>query len=193
MDFDDLIRRSLRTSGKTQADFARELGVTQSTVSRWLSGKAKPEVQHWIAVRAFLARHGNASHETDIARPTVPLIGAVGAGAMIVPLDNGDSPLDYVEPAVPMPTGTVCVQVKGNSMYPRYFDGELIYYRSEPSDAAAVIGRECVVKLADVRMLVKILRRGSSNDLFTLESWNAPPIEDVVVEYAAPVTFVDRR
>jgi transcriptional regulator with XRE-family HTH domain len=76
MDFDDLIRRSLRTSGKTQADFARELGVTQSTVSRWLSGKAKPEVQHWIAVRAFLARHGNASHETDIARPTVPLIGA---------------------------------------------------------------------------------------------------------------------
>lgn len=192
MDFDDLVRRALKISGLKQGQFAAEMGVAQGTVSRWLSGKAKPEIKHWLAVKAFMARHGE-SEEGGNGVPSVPLIGAVGAGAMIVPLDNGDAPLEYLDPPFKMPQGTVCVQVRGDSMYPRYFDGELIYYRSEAQNPGALLGRECVVKLSDGRMLVKILRRGSGPGLFTLESWNSQPIEDVVIEYAAPVAFVDRR
>lgn len=192
MEFDDLVRQALKVSGLNQAQFAKEMGVSQGTVSRWLSGKANPEVAHWVAVKSFLASRGEkAGDEGHI--PSVPLIGAVGAGAVILPLDNGDSPLEYVEPALKVPAGTVCVLVKGDSMYPRYFDGEIIYYRSEPHNPGSVLGRECVVKLADGRMLIKILRKGSAPGLFTLQSWNAPPIEDVVVDYVAPITFVDRR
>lgn len=189
MEFDELVRRALKVSGKKQADFAAVIGVSQATVSKWLSGKAKPEVHHWLAVKAFLAHHGEG-HEGVI--PTVPLVGVVGAGATVTPLE-GDGALDYVEPAFAMPEGTVCVQVRGNSMYPRYFDKEIIYYRAEPQAPANVLGKECVVKLADGRMMVKVIRKGSSPDLFTLESWNAPAIEDVRIDYAAPVVFVDRR
>ena len=48
------------------------------------------------------------------------------------------------------------------------------------------IGRECVIKLADGRLFVKELRRGE-NGRFTLFGWNSPLIENVAVEWAAPV------
>lgn len=194
MEFDDLVRTALKVSGLTQGQFAQQMRVSQGSVSRWLSGKANPEVKHWIAVREFVARYADGDQKVSPDMlPMVPLVGAVGAGAVILPLDNGDSPLEYVEPAFAVPAGTVCVQVRGDSMYPRYFDGELIYYRSEPMNPSSAIGRECVVKLADGRMLIKILRKGSAPGVYRLESWNAPTIEDVVVDYVTPVTFVDRR
>ena len=126
-------------------------------------------------------------------RRQVQLAGHVGAGAEVFPDDNGGTGLEYVEPAFPVPDDAVCVVVRGNSMYPRYFDGELIYYRSVPVPPEQALGRECVVRLVDGRMMVKIFRRGTKPGLFTLESWNAPAIEDVRIDYAAPVVFVDRR
>lgn len=189
MEFDDLVRQALKIGNQRQADFAAAIGVSQATVSKWLSGKSKPEIHHWLAVRSYLAHHG-IGQETMI--PTVPLQGIVGAGASVMPLD-GDSAMDYVEPAFAMPAGTVCVQVRGDSMYPRYIDGETIYFRADSVNPNTVLGRECVVKLSDGRMMVKILRKGSAPGLFRLESWNAPPIEDVGIDYASPVFFVDRR
>lgn len=189
MEFDDLVRQALKLGNLKQAEFASVIGVSQATVSKWLSGKAKPEIHHWLAVRSFMAHHGYADGETV---PTVPLQGFVGAGAVVLPLE-GDGALEYIEPAFPMPAGTVCVQVRGDSMYPRYQDGETIYFRAETANPADLVGRESVVKLVDGRMLVKIIRKGTAANLYRLESWNAPPIEDVEIAFASQVFFVDRR
>lgn len=192
MQFQDLVRLALREARVNQAELADELGVTQGTVSRWLSGKAKPEVQHWLSVRQFLSRHGVDIGEDSGGRRSIPLSGYVGAGQQVIPVD-GDGDVDQIEPALPVPDGTICVRVRGDSMYPRYFDGELLYYRSEPVPPDSALGRECVVRLKDGRMLVKMFRRGTKVGRYTLESWNAPPIEDQDVEWVAPVEFVERR
>lgn len=124
-----------------------------------------------------------------LARPrgTMPVRGYVGAGAEFIPASNddpglGDAPL-AVEP------NSEAVIVRGDSMYPRYFDGEYIYYVKELRDPRELVGRECVVKLVGGGMYIKVLRRGSTSKLFNLESWNAHTIEDQKVEWAAPVTW----
>jgi hypothetical protein len=114
--------------------------------------------------------------------------GYVGAGAEVVPVD--DSSLgDEIELPPGAPANTHTLIVRGNSMYPRYFEGEHLSYVPEPGDPEQLIGRECVVKLRDGRVLVKIIRRGSRPRCFNLESWNAPPLEDQQIEWAAPVRW----
>ncbi len=77
-------------------------------------------------------------------------------------------------------------------MLPHYEDGDIIYYsRNLPPEEMR--NRRCVVKLADGRMLVKTLRRGSTDDLWTLTSTNAADIEDVLVEWVAPIDWIKPR
>lgn len=119
----------------------------------------------------------------------MPIRGYVGAGAEFIPFPANDADPGLGDAPLTVEPNSEAVIVRGDSMYPRYFDGEYLYYINELRDPRDFLGQECVVKLADGRMFVKILRRGSTPKLFNLESWNAPTIEDQKVEWAAPVTW----
>jgi len=127
---------------------------------------------------------------------TVRLVGKVGAGAEVHLFDGDMSSerIDEVEAPPGADEATVAVIVEGDSMYPRYLERETIYYRRADAtgDPASLIGREVVVRLADGRTFVKVLRRGSSPGYFTLDSYNASSMEDVVIEWAVPVKWVRR-
>lgn len=120
--------------------------------------------------------------------PEVEILGYVGAGTDIISVDSGG-----LGESVELPPGaapnTGVVIVRGNSMYPRYLEGEKIYYVTDRRDPDEMIGKECVVQLADGRIMVKRLRRGSRRRLYNLESYNAPMIEDQRVEWAARVRW----
>ena len=118
---------------------------------------------------------------------SIAVEGYVGAGAEFTPFSDADPGLG--EAPLSVEPNSAAVIVRGDSMYPRYFDGEYIYYVKETRDPSDFLGQECVVKLRDGRIYVKILRRGSKKRLFNLESWNHPTIEDQAVEWAAPVTW----
>lgn len=45
--------------------------------------------------------------------------------------------------------------VRGDSMYPAYHDGDVIFYKRHDGKITDLIGRECVVQLKDERQLVK--------------------------------------
>lgn len=115
-----------------------------------------------------------------------PVEGYAGAGVEFVPFDEntdlGTAPL-VVEP------NTGILIVRGDSMYPRYYDGEYIYYSKETQNPEDLYGRECVIKLKSGSIYIKTLRKGSKKRLFNLESWNHPMIEDQAIEWAAPVTW----
>jgi phage repressor protein C with HTH and peptisase S24 domain len=146
-------------------DYARKFKVDLAWL---LTGRGKP-------------RNGNVK--------AIHAEGYVGAGAEILPFDdhNIGPDLDPVDLPPGLPDDAVLVIVRGDSMYPRYFDDERLFYVRRDDNPATHVGRECVVKLQDGRMFVKILRRGPDEGYFNLESWNAPLIEDVAVEWAAPV------
>lgn len=122
------------------------------------------------------------------AIPKVPVVGRVGAGAEILPFDDfpqGEG-IRQVDPP-PGEDGTVALEIAGDSQYPLQ-EGWLIFYRRDIDGVPdECVGKLCVVKLTNGVTLLKTLRRGPRKGRFRLESWNAPPREDVQLEWASKV------
>ena len=127
----------------------------------------------------------------------VPVVGRVGAGAEVTPFDDhakGDGMFKIECPRGLDPKATIAVEVVGDSMAPAIMEGWVLFYdRSPEPTPSAVIGRLCVVKLEDGRTLVKQVRRGPEKGRFNLVSLNGPMIEDVALEWAAPVKAMVAR
>ncbi len=194
--------RALRKSlGLSQASFASRVGVDQSNVSRWESG-APPDDTHIVRLAALAGQHPAAFRygrlpETDSEAPPshrVSVVGYVGAGQEIFALDDHALGAGLEEVEAPEGVGRdtmVAVRVRGESMHPLR-DGWLLFYRRDQHGVPeACLNRLCIVKLADDGpVLVKELHRGYREGHFVLSSWNAPPIEDVRVDWAAPVLSI---
>ena len=123
----------------------------------------------------------------------IPLVGHIGAGQEIH-AEFDDAPFDHVEaPPGVSPKTTVAVEVRGDSMYPLLDEHDLVYYSRRDEAPERMVGRLCVVRLADGRTFVKRLRRGTAPGLYMLESLNGPPIEDVEIEWVARIDWMKPR
>lgn len=176
-------------NGVTQSAFAKLIGVNQSRIPRYENGEHEPTRETLITISNLY--HISLEWLVDgIGEPHnkgVPLLGHVGAGAEVWPFDDG--PLDYVLPPFGAPPGAVGVIVRGDSMEPEISDGDILIYRRDGEFVADdCLNRKCIVKTGSGRIYVKIVKLSTkSYGFFTLLSTNAPPIEDVVIEWAAPV------
>lgn len=149
--------------------YARAFGVSAGWI---LTGEGAAEP---------IARNGSGP------RDLVDVYGYVGAGAKIIPFDDSNA-IDQVElPSADDDLG--CVIVRGDSMHPRYFDGEKLFYKRQRFSPSQLVGQECVIHLTNGQVLIKIIRRGSRKSAFHLESWNAPLLEDQSIEWASPVQW----
>ena len=194
--------RALRKSlGLSQASLASRVGVDQSNVSRWERG-APPDDAHIVRLAGLAGQHPAAFRygrlpETDPETPppdVVSVVGYVGAGQQIFALDDHALGASLEEVEAPEGVGKdtmVAVRVRGESMHPLR-DGWLLFYRRDQHGVPeACLNRLCIVKVADDGpILVKELHRGYRAGHFVLSSWNAPPLEDVRLDWAAPVLSI---
>lgn len=122
----------------------------------------------------------------------VPIAGYVGAGAAVV-LFEGEASANIGYARAPRGFGAVeALIVRGESMYPAYKDGDVIFYGGQPAELPIRIPDEYVVKLADGRVLLKeVVPTGS--DRYVLQSHNAPPIFDAEIVEAFEVRWVQKR
>ena len=161
-------------------DLARAAGIPQSAVHR-IEVEDTSTSKHIPILLSVLGL-------SEQAIRTIALVGYVGAGAEIFPMDA----LGYVEapPGVAGPQ-TVAVQVKGDSMLPVYRDGDLLYYdtHEEPQE---LVGRDVIVELEDGRCMVKQLMPGTKAGTWTLLSHNAAPIIDAPIRWTARVKWVQK-
>jgi phage repressor protein C with HTH and peptisase S24 domain len=127
------------------------------------------------------------------AKRPVPIIGYVGAGTQVFAIDDGGA-LDEVEAPPGIGPNAVAVIVRGDSMYPRYMEGDmLIYDEHVPYELA--VGQECVVKVFGgasegacfVKRVGPVIRTGE----VLLESYNAPAMQERV-EWYAPIRWIKR-
>jgi SOS-response transcriptional repressor LexA len=124
----------------------------------------------------------------------VPLISYVGAGGEVFPLE--DNVIEYIKAPemVKDIAGLVACQVRGDSMQPKYEDGDIIFYYNNydflPEDC---LNKVCVVKILNGPTLIKKLLRGSKPDKYTLFSYNASLIQDVEIEWAAKVAYTEQK
>jgi phage repressor protein C with HTH and peptisase S24 domain len=180
---------------KTATDAARAYGWPVSTYLGHENGDRSPsrEAAKKYA-KAYKVRWEwllEGEGKPTLGRKTAHAVGYVGAGAEVVLVDDYPQGGGFEEVEVPpgLPEDAVLVVVRGDSMHPRYFDNEYLFYIRRNDDPRTHLGKESVVKLADGRIFVKVIRRGSNDQVFNLESWNpsTPTLEDVMIEWAAPV------
>lgn len=169
------VEEARKSVGWTQTRLGEETGLSQvklSNIKRGIRDLSADEARSISAATGFpLPEEGEEMN----------VLGYVGAGAEVFPIDDGD-PMHKV--VLPLPKGSVGAIIRGDSMFPIFEDGDLVAYSGETVEPESALGTTCIVQVADGRMLIKTVRRGSEPGLYTLTSANAPDIEDVELDWA---------
>ncbi len=116
------------------------------------------------------------SSASEIIIPVLGLVGA-GSGAGEIGDTSGYDPPDEI--TLPGEGFLAALVVIGTSMEPRFHEGERILYDTRPIVPNKLIGKYAVVQALDGRRMVKILRKGGSENRWNLESYNSPVEKDV--------------
>ena len=191
-----LVDEMLRVTDLDATNLARQAKVAPSTLTRFLNSPVK----HSLSLRT-LAKLSRASGVpipggwATSEKSTIAVVGYVGAGYRMYPID--DTPLGGGLEQVAAPPGAdddlVAVIVRGDSMIPAFWEGDILFYTLQAGfDRESCLYQECVVKVVDGSIYVKVVRPGRSSNTFDLESFNAVPIRDVEIEWAAPVLHINR-
>lgn len=132
----------------------------------------------WLLTGAGISRRKNQ----------VPVVGYVGAGAEVYPVDDHPKGqgLELVDAPYGLPN-CVAARVRGDSMHP-IRDGWLVFWeKTEEGVPLECLGQLCIVHIKDGPTLCKEVRKGALPSTYRLESWNAPPREDVELEWASRI------
>lgn len=195
MEVSTVVRLILEQGELTQKEFAKCVGVSQGTVSKWLSGQQEPNKRQWDSVLALIKSN---PHQYDIEIEdedgfTVPVMGRVGAGATIEPeFDQVPAEgLFQVKLPFPVPDEMIGLEVEGDSMLPVYRAGDVIVvWREQRRSTDDFLGELAAVRTEDGRRFLKTIMRGSQRGLYRLESFNARPIEDVEIAWVGEIHVI---
>lgn len=169
---------AIEASGLSQKEVAQRLGLNrQPAISEIIAGKRTLKAHEMLTMSQI------SGLPVPDRKSVIPVLGYVGAGAEVYPINDGD-PLYEVVVNGALPAGTVGAIVRGDSMFPIFEDGDLVAYAGDELTPEVAVGKTCMIKLEDDRMLIKTVRRGSAEGLYTLTSTNAPDISDVRVIWA---------
>ena len=110
-------------------------------------------------------------------RASIPVMGVVSAGSSVIPISDpaGDPEIDQL--TLPERGKIAALIVKGDSMYPRFLDGEALLYDPTPTNPAHLLNCYAVAQTLDGRTMIKKLKPARKNGHYTLWSHNAPEEE----------------
>lgn len=187
------MRERLRALGMTQRDLAEKAGIPPDVVRKYAQGlidKPRGDVLTKIAtilnVTVVWLEHG-----VSIRNMSIPLLGSVGAGEQFFPDMEGMNESITIKAE---DLDLFAATVRGQSGLPVYKPGEVVVCsRSAGLSENSYLNTDAVVMLRSGQAYLKKIVRGSQVGTFTLLSYNGEPIENVLIEWAAPVVMVLRR
>jgi transcriptional regulator with XRE-family HTH domain len=180
------IRARREQLGWTQTELAVAAGSNQATVDRIERGLTRNS-KHLNKILIALG----LEHSQSIL---LPVVGYIGGGQVVYAIDDHEKGggLEHIE-APPGVENGIALIIRGDSMSPKYDDGDIVVVEKTFHDISSLLGRICYVKLTDGRCYLKTLAAGSRANRYTLASLNGPDIHDVVVEQAYPIAWVKPR
>lgn len=199
--------KELRASaGLSQKALASKLFVSQQAVARWETDKATPNPETLaklseifdVSADYLLGRElsQNVSPASHALR--VPVLGVIQAG---VPMDAIEDILDWEE--VPASWGSggreyFGLRVKGDSMYPRYLEGDTVILRK---GSACDSGDDCAVLVnGDAATLKQVILREDGavelrpvNPTYPPRTYSPAEIESLPVQVIGVVVELRRK
>src|SRR5271168_4647406 len=173
-----MIERGLEKPGKTKGGLAQAMGVRPGAVSEILSGLRLIKASEIAPIMEYLGLN------------SVPIMGRVGAGAVIEPENEQVPPegLGEIELPFPISEETIAFEVAGDSMLPKYENGDIIVvYRDQRHPLSSFYGEEAAVRLKSGERYLKTVERGKTAHVVNLTSFNAKPISGVKLEWIGEI------
>jgi len=173
-----MIERGLQKPGKTKGGLAVAMGVRPGAVSEILSETRLIKASEIQPIIDYLELNA------------VPIMGRVGAGATIGPEHEQVPPegLGEIELPFPIAEETMAFEVVGDSMLPKYENGDIIVvYREQRHPLSSFYGEEAAVRLKSGERYLKTIERGNAANLVNLTSFNAKPIAGVKLEWIGEI------
>lgn len=173
-----MIERGLEKTGKSKGGLAAAMGVRPGAVSEILGGERLVKASEIIPIMEYL--------ELNLA----PIMGRVGAGAVIEPDYEQVPPEGLGDIALPFPImeETVAFEIVGDSMLPKYESGDVIVvYKDQRHPLSSFYGEEAVVRLKTGERYLKTIERGKSPSVVNLTSFNAKPIVGVKLDWVGEI------
>ena len=173
-----MIERGLEKTGKSKGGLAAAMGVRPGAVSEILGGERLVKASEIIPIMEYL--------ELNLA----PIMGRVGAGAVIEPDFEQVPPEGLGDIALPFPImeETIAFEIVGDSMLPKYESGDVIVvYKDQRHPLSSFYGEEAVVRLKTGERYLKTIERGKSPSVVNLTSFNAKPIVGVKLDWVGEI------
>jgi repressor LexA len=173
-----MIERGLKKTGKSKGGLAAAMGVRPGAVSEILADIRLIKASEIAPIMEYLDLN------------SVPIMGRVGAGAIIEPEYEQVPPegLGEVELPFPIDEEIIAFEVAGDSMLPKYENGDIILvYREQRHPLSNFYGEEAAVRLKSGERYLKTIERGKSPTLVNLTSFNAKPINGVKLDWIGEI------
>jgi repressor LexA len=173
-----VIERGLEKTGKSKGGLAAAMGVRPGAVSEILAGIRLIKASEISPIMEYLELN------------SVPIMGRVGAGATIEPEYEQVPPegLGDVELPFPIDEEIIAFEVAGDSMLPKYENGDIILvYREQRHPLSNFYGEEAAVRLKSGERYLKTIERGKAPTLVNLTSFNAKPINGVKLDWIGEI------
>ena len=173
-----LIEYGLKRTGKSKGGLAIAMGVRPGAVSEILSGIRLVKASEIEPIVTYL----------ELNR--VPSMGRVGAGAVIEPDLEQIPPegLGDIELPFPLAGETIAFEVVGDSMLPKYENGDVIVvYKDQRHPVSTFYGEEAAVRLKTGERYLKTIERGKTASQVNLTSFNSKPINGVKLDWIGEI------
>ncbi len=192
MTWNDRLQQKFDETGWSKRELSRRANVSYDNVIKYLSGKVdKPRGD----TLGKLARAVNTTSiwlerglNIDEGYTEVPIMGYVGVGAVINPIFKLPPAAGRYQITLTftVPEEIIAFVVKGESMLPKYNDGDVIVaLRDQRRNNESFYGEEAIVETSDGRRFLKQIVR--SNENVMLMSWNALPIENITLAWIGEI------